>query len=212
MEIHSNNFNESTEHPSEIFHNNPYNIPYITLSLIGINLIVFILMAYMNGFGLRDIFNPFSQEVLIYFGAKVNKLILQGELWRFITSMFLHLNFLHITFNLYALWTIGPIIEHLRGRFRYLAIYFFSGISGSIASFLFTDALSAGASGAIFGLLGALVSITLKNKALWKSGLGKNLIIVIIINLSLGFLIPNIDIYAHLGGLICGLILGRLFP
>lgn len=153
-----------------------------------------------------------QKEVLIHFGAKVNELIVQGEYWRFFTSMFLHIGILHLAFNLYALWAIGPMLEQQIGRFRYITIYFFSGITGSIASFFFTNALSAGASGAIFGLLGALVSYTRKDSKLWRSGFGKNLVIIIGINLSLGFFEPSIDIYAHIGGLICGLILGRIFP
>jgi rhomboid protease GluP len=178
--------------------------PYLTYVLILLNLILFLLMTLAGG--------STKTSVLIQFGAKVNSLILQGEVWRFFTSMFLHIGFLHLAFNLYALWALGPITETLIGRTRYLIIYILCGISGSIASFLFTDALSAGASGAIFGLLGALVSHTRKSPGLWKSGFGKNLIIIIFINLSLGFFQPGIDIYAHIGGLICGLILGRLFP
>lgn len=178
--------------------------PYLTYVLISLNLILFLLMTLAGG--------STKTSVLIQFGAKVNVLILQGEVWRFVTSMFLHIGFLHLVFNLYALWALGPITEDLIGRPRYFMIYILSGISGSIASFLFTDALSAGASGAIFGLLGALVSHTRKSPGLWKSGFGKNLIIIILINLSLGFFQPGIDIYAHIGGLICGLILGRLFP
>lgn len=178
--------------------------PFLTYVLISLNLILFLLMAIAGG--------STKTSVLIQFGAKVNALILQGEVWRFFTSMFLHIGFLHLAFNLYALWALGPITEDLIGRTRYLIIYILSGISGSIASFLFTDALSAGASGAIFGLLGALVSHTRKSPGLWRSGFGKNLIIIILINLSLGFFQPGIDIYAHIGGLICGLILGRLFP
>jgi rhomboid protease GluP len=179
-------------------------LPYITYILIAINLILFLMMTLAGGSTQRD--------VLILFGAKVNKLILQGEVWRLITAMFLHIGFLHLAFNLYALWALGPFTEELLGRLRYLLFYFFSGISGSIASFIFTDALSAGASGAIFGILGALVTYTRRNPLLWKSGFGKNLVIIILINLGLGFFQPGIDIYAHIGGLICGLLLGRLFP
>lgn len=178
--------------------------PYLTYTLIVLNLILFMMMTLAGGSTRAD--------VLIRYGAKVNDLILQGEVWRFLTSIFLHIGYVHLAFNLYALWILGPITEELLGRIRYAIIYFLSGISGSIVSFLFVDALSAGASGAIFGVLGALVPYTRKNPALWKSGFGRNLVIIIVVNLSLGFFQPGIDMYAHLGGLACGLILGRLFP
>lgn len=178
--------------------------PYLTYTLIALNVILFLLMTQAGG--------STQTRVLIEFGAKVNELIRQGEVWRLFTSMFLHIGFLHLAFNLYALWALGPITENLIGRPRYLMIYILSGISGSIASFFFADAISAGASGAIFGLLGALVSYSRKSPGLWESGFGKNLMIIILINLSLGFFQPGIDIYAHIGGLLCGLILGRLFP
>lgn len=201
----------SSEYPDPIleieskipFQENRKTVPYLTYTLIAINLLLFLLMTLAGGSTRKD--------VLIRFGAKVNELILQGEVWRLVTSMFLHIGFLHLTFNLYALWALGPITEEFFGRLRYLVIYILSGITGTLASFFFADALSAGASGAIFGILGALVPYTRKNPTLWKSGFGKNLLIVILINLSLGLFQPGIDIDAHIGGLICGLILGRLF-
>lgn len=180
------------------------HIPYITFVLAVLNLIVFILMTLAGG--------STSERNLIIFGAKVNELILQGQIWRFFTSMFIHIGFFHLAFNLYALWMLGSFCEERFGRYRFLLIYLLSGITGSIASFLFTDALSAGASGAIFGLLGALVPYAWKKPQLWRSGLGKNLIIIIIINLGLGIIQPGIDIYAHLGGLLFGLAFGFLFP
>jgi len=189
-------------HPS--FFQNFQERPYLTYVLIILNLIVFSLMTLAGG--------STQTSVLIKFGAKVNELILQGEVWRFFTSMFLHIGLLHLTFNLYALWALGPITEDLLGRSRYLIVYILSGISGSVASFFFSNAISAGASGAIFGLLGALVSYSRKSPGLWKSGFGKNLVIIILINLCLGFFQSGIDIYAHIGGLICGLILVRLLP
>lgn len=172
---------------------------YLTYTLIAINLIVFALMTLAGG--------ATRTSILILFGAKVNSLILQGEYWRLFTSMFLHIGFIHLAFNLYALWALGPITEELLGRIRYFAIYIISGIMGSAASFLFTDAISAGASGAIFGILGALVVYSRRKPFLWKSGFGKSLVVIILINLSLGFFQPGIDIYAHVGGLVSGMLL-----
>ncbi|HBP63034.1 MAG TPA: rhomboid family intramembrane serine protease, partial [Desulfosporosinus sp.] len=107
-------------------------------------------------------------------------------------------------FNLYALWALGPLTEESLGHRKFLLIYILSGLGGSIASFVFSTALSAGASGAIFGLLGALLYYSYKRPALWKSGLGMNLVVVILVNLGFGLVQPGIDNFAHLGGLITG--------
>jgi rhomboid protease GluP len=200
----SPSISQSKEHVKKSLTGQFKERPYLTFLLIITNLILFLLMTLAGG--------STRSNVLVLFGAKVNSLIIQGEIWRLFTNIFLHIGFLHLSFNLYALWALGPIVEELIGRLRYIIIYLLSGISGSIISFLFVDALSAGASGAIFGLMGALVSNTRKNPSLWKSGFGKNLIIIIFLNLSLGFFQPGIDNFAHIGGLVCGLILGRLFP
>ncbi|MDR3601190.1 MAG: rhomboid family intramembrane serine protease [Desulfosporosinus sp.] len=179
--------------------------PYFTYTLIGMNLVYFLLMVFA---GLHLFPNPtegsIDQRVLIEFGAKVNTLIQAGEVWRLLTSTFIHIGIIHLTFNLYALWALGPLTEESFGHRQFLMIYFFSGLGGSIASFLFTSALSAGASGAIFGLLGALLFYSYKRPHLWKSGLGMNLIIIIVVNIGFGLSQPGIDNYAHMGGLFTG--------
>ena len=173
-------------------------VPFLTYTLLGINLIVFLLMTLAGG--------STNQSVLIAFGAKVNTLIQAGQIWRFLTSAFIHIGIMHLAFNLYALWALGPLTEESFGHRRFLIIYILSALGGSIASFLFTTALSAGASGAIFGLLGALLYFSYKRPYLWKSGLGMNLIIVIFVNFGFGLLQPGIDNFAHLGGLFTGTI------
>ena len=181
--------------------------PFITYTLLGINLIYFLLMVYA---GLHLFPNPMTgstdQRVLIDFGAKVNTLIQAGEVWRLLASTFIHIGIIHLAFNLYALWALGPLTEESLGHRRFFMIYILSGLGGSIASFLFSPALSAGASGAIFGLLGALLYFSYKRPALWKSGLGMNLVIVILVNFGFGLVQPGIDNFAHLGGLITGTI------
>ena len=178
-------------------------IPFVSYSLIGIIAFVFVLMTISGG--------STNQEVLIRFGAKVNALIEDGEIWRFLTSSFLHIGILHLGFNLYALWALGPFTEKLYGHGKFLAIYLASGIGGSVASYFFSPAISAGASGSIFGLLGALLVYSRYRPEVWKSGLGTNLIVIIVINLAFGFSQPGIDNYAHLGGLLTGMIIGLLF-
>ncbi|OLN33568.1 rhomboid family intramembrane serine protease [Desulfosporosinus metallidurans] len=173
-------------------------VPFLTYTLLGINLIVFLLMTLAGG--------STNQSVLIAFGAKVNTLIQAGQIWRFLTSAFIHIGIMHLVFNLYALWALGPLTEESFGHRRFLIIYILSALGGSIASFLFTTALSAGASGAIFGLLGALLYFSYKRPYLWKSGLGMNLIVVIFVNFGFGLLQPGIDNFAHLGGLLTGTI------
>lgn len=197
--------NQSQEtHQSTEFPQTKKFLPYVTIILAAINIIVFIVMTLAGG--------STNTRNLILFGAKVNELILQGEVWRFFTSMFIHIGFLHLAFNLYALWILGSFSEERFGRRRFLFIYVFSGLGGSLDSFIFTDAISAGASGAIFGILGALVPYAWKQPQLWKSGFGKNLMVIIVINLGIGLIQPQIDIYAHLGGLLIGLAIGFLFP
>jgi len=179
--------------------------PFLTYALIGMNLAYFLLMVLA---GLHLFPNPvegsIDQRVLIDFGAKVNTLIQAGEVWRLFSSTFIHIGIIHLAFNLYALWALGPLTEEGLGHRRFFIIYILSGLGGSVASFLFSSALSAGASGAIFGLLGALLYYSYKRPALWKSGLGMNLLVVILVNLGFGFVQPGIDNFAHLGGLITG--------
>lgn len=181
--------------------------PFITYTLIGLNLIYFLIMVFA---GLHLFPSPvdasIDQRVLITFGAKVNTLIQDGEVWRLFTSTFIHIGIIHLIFNLYALWALGPLTEEGLGHRKFLVIYILSGLGGSIASFLFSPALSAGASGAIFGLLGALLYYSYKRPALWKSGLGMNLVIVILVNFGFGLVQPGIDNFAHLGGFITGAI------
>ncbi|HEY8909284.1 MAG TPA: rhomboid family intramembrane serine protease [Desulfosporosinus sp.] len=174
-------------------------IPFLTYIFLGINLVVFLLMTLAGG--------STDQRVLIAFGAKVNSLIEAGEVWRLLTSNFIHIGIMHLAFNLYALWALGPLTEESFGHRRFFMIYIFSGLGGSIASFLFTTALSAGASGAIFGLLGALLYYSFKRPQLWKSGLGMNLVLVIMVNFGFGLIQPGIDNFAHLGGLLTGAII-----
>lgn len=171
-------------------------VPFLTYTFLGINLVVFLLMTIAGG--------STDQRVLIAFGAKVNTLIQAGEVWRLLTSTFIHIGIIHLVFNLYALRALGPLTEESFGHRQFLMIYIFSGLGGSIASFLFSPALSAGASGAIFGLLGALLYYSIKRPYLWKSGLGMNLVIVILVNFGFGLSQPGIDNYAHLGGLLTG--------
>ncbi|HHV65498.1 MAG TPA: rhomboid family intramembrane serine protease [Peptococcaceae bacterium] len=173
---------------------------YVTYTLIFINLVIFILMTIAGG--------TTNYMVLILFGAKVNPLIEAGQYWRLFTCIFIHIGFTHLLFNTYALIALGKFTEYLFGHKKYLFVYIFCGLCGSLFSYFFSPSISAGASGAIFGLLGSLVGYGWRNAFLWQSGLITNLLIVLGINLFLGFVFPGIDNYAHLGGLLGGLLLG----
>ena len=150
-------------------------------------------------------------NTLVDFGALFGPLIAAGEFWRLFSSLFLHVGLLHLLFNSFALFIFGPIIENLFGKFRFIIIYLFSGVSGSLISLYFNPlVVAAGASGAIFGLLGALAAFFLLKRNILGVFAQKNFIAVIILvafNMFFGFLIPGVDNFAHLGGFISGLVI-----
>ncbi|HBY93648.1 MAG: rhomboid family intramembrane serine protease [Ardenticatenaceae bacterium] len=181
----------------------PIHRAWITFTVLVLNFLVFMAMEVAGG--------STSSCVLLRFGAKFNYLIAQGQWWRLLTPIFLHIGMVHLLFNEYALWLFGREVERLFGSARFILIYILSGLYGSWASFAFSPALSAGASGAIFGIIGALVAFFLRNRQRFGE-LGRrqltNLVVVIGLNLVLGFTIPGIDNFGHIGGLTSGFLLG----
>jgi membrane associated rhomboid family serine protease len=142
----------------------------------------------------------------------VNQAILAGQVWRFVTPMFLHGSLLHLFVNMYSLYALGPAIERLFGWRRMLAVYLACGVAGVDLSLAFNRADSLGASGAIFGLLGALGAFLFLHRAsLGRSGQihFRQIVLVALLNLALG-LSPGIDNWAHLGGLASGAALAFL--
>ena len=128
-----------------------------------------------------------------------------GDYYRLISAAFMHANIAHLIFNMYALWIIGMQLESFIGKWRYLVVYLFSAISGSLLSVIVTpDAVSVGASGAIFGLLGALLYFGYHYRVYLGTVIKSQIIPLIVINLLLGFMVPGIDNAAHIGGLIGG--------
>jgi len=177
----------------------------ITKIIIGINIFMYLITAFLSG----SIFTS-DIRVLIFLGAKVNSFINNGEYYRLITAMFLHGGLIHLVLNMYALNSIGPLVEIYFGKVKYLIIYFISGILSSYFSYLFSSSVSIGASGAIFGTLGATLIIAYKNRKKGGKEFLNNIISVIVINLVLGFSIPNVDNFGHIGGLIGGVIVTLL--
>jgi len=145
-------------------------------------------------------------DVVLYYGAKINEQLAAGEAWRLVTPIFLHAGLLHIGVNMYSLWALGPAVERFFGHGRFLAVYLLSGMSGVLLSLVMSPNPSVGASGAIFGLLGALAAFLYLHRATFGQFGAmqlRQLLFVALINLGLG-LSPGIDNWGHVGGLLAG--------
>ena len=174
--------------------------PWITYLIMGICIITFLLM-YVFGNGSED------NLTLLKFGANLDVLTKRGEYYRILTCIFLHIGIVHLLLNMYSLYIIGPQVESFYGKIKYLFIYLYSGICGSILSLAFSNnVISAGASGAIFGLLGSLLYFGYHYRVYLGNVIKSQIIPVILVNLFIGFITPGIDNFAHIGGLIGGVI------
>lgn len=174
----------------------------VVSTIIALNIIVY-LITLIPGTGIE----------ILYKGASVNGLIAEGEWWRLLTSMFLHAGFLHILFNMFSLFLFGPELEKIAGKMRFLTIYFLAGNFGGIATFAFEkDPLyaSVGASGAIFGIIGAFGALLYYMRHVMPQ-LRQIILPIIVVSVIMTFLQANINIMAHLGGLVTGFILGLFY-
>jgi rhomboid protease GluP len=167
--------------------------------ITAINVAVWLAMEFSGG--------SENARTLIAFGAKVNPLVAAGEYWRLLTAVFVHIGPMHLIFNSVALLSFGRLAEIIYGHWRFLAIYLVSGIAGATFSYLLTRGISAGASGAIFGIAGALAVFFLVNRgrgpAAAQGQLG-SMVALLAINGVFGVLNPIVDNWAHAGGLIAG--------
>jgi rhomboid protease GluP len=170
--------------------------PLFTYIFMAIQIAVFLWLEMHGG--------STNNTTLIKYGAKFNPLIYEGEWWRFITPIFLHIGFLHLAMNTLALYYLGIAVERIYGNARFVFIYLFAGAVGFIASFIFSSILSAGASGAIYGCFGALLFFSTIYPKLFFRTMGPNVIIVLAINLVFSFSATGIDNAGHLGGLAGG--------
>jgi rhomboid protease GluP len=146
-------------------------------------------------------------------GALIPALVAQGEAWRLVSSVFLHSGIAHLGFNMLSLYFLGSFTEEAFGRSRFFTLYLFSGVAGGLAYLYFGgfDQPAVGASGAIFGLLGGILGYALRRGTFsWQNPLIRQLLILLVLNLYLGFSIPNISNTAHLGGLAGGFAFGWL--
>lgn len=197
----TDNINQKNESKSKIAEKIfSFKKPIVTYSLIFICILVFILM-YVLGNGSTD------NYTLLVFGANVDTLTKNGDYYRLFTSMFLHIGILHLLCNMYSLYIIGKEVENVFGKVKYLIIYLLSGIAGSILSLAFNhNTICAGASGAIFGLLGALLYFGYYYRTYLGATLTRSIIPVIVLNLIIGFSSSGIDNAAHIGGLVGGIV------
>jgi membrane associated rhomboid family serine protease len=176
-------------------------VPRVTYALIAINVV-----AFLTEQGQFTLFGSSIHGRVIDEGVLYREAIHVGhEYWRLLSAGFLHENFLHIGFNMYLLYLLGLMLEPAIGSVRFAAVYFASLLAGSFGALLATAAPSLGASGAVFGLMGAMVvELRARRLSVMESGIGG----LILINLILSFSIANISVGAHVGGLIGGALAG----
>jgi membrane associated rhomboid family serine protease len=170
----------------------------VTAVLIAINVVVYLITVGQGG-GLNA---PGGK--VFFDGALVGFLVGQGDWWRLFTSMFLHASLLHIAFNMFALWVLGSVAEQALGPVRFVLLYLASGLAGSAGALVISglNVPTVGASGAIFGIMGAWLIL----EYLQTGSFAGQAMTMIVINLALSFAIPNISIGGHIGGLIGGIV------
>jgi rhomboid protease GluP len=183
----------------------------VTQGIFGINVAVFIAML-LAGVSMLD--NPSGAD-LVHWGANYGPLTVGGQWWRLLTCVFVHGGLLHIGFNMWCLWSLGRIAESVYGHWTFAAVYLISGLAASLASVIWNPSiLSVGASGAIFGIAGALIAsfylgeFSLPRAAM--SGTLRSVVVFVGYNLFFGAVIARTDNAAHIGGLLMGLLLGAL--
>ena len=171
--------------------------PIITYILLSILALVY-LFGFLSG----------ENTIIVDLGVE-RDLVRSGEIYRLLTGAFVHVDLMHLLCNCYALYVVGNMVEGYFGKKKYIIIYLISAITGSLLSIAMTTTFSIGASGAIFGLLGALLYFGYHYRVYFGSVILAKIIPVIILNLGIGFMIPGIDNFAHIGGLIGGFLISK---
>lgn len=180
-----------------------YKQPIVTYIIMAICIILFILMELSGG--------STNSQTLLKYGANLDVLVKNGEYYRLFTCIFLHIGIMHLLCNMYSLYIIGREVENLFGKIKYIIIFILSGIFGSIMSLAFAhNTISAGASGAIFGLLGALLYFGMHYRTYLGEAIKRSIIPIIVVNLIIGFFAEGIDLAAHIGGLVGGILLAMM--
>ncbi len=183
----------------------------------------FLFIAILIGFGIEIVTGAWTNDrILLRIGALYRPYIEHGEYWRLVSPMFLHGDgtiggtLLHLAMNLWALFQLGTLYETMFGTRRFLWIYFLTGIAASLTSMFATGGPSVGASGAIFGIMGAFV-FSVRRSPVWRHNriarsIAMQCVFWIVANIAVTSQIPKIDNAAHIGGLLAGLILGAILP
>jgi membrane associated rhomboid family serine protease len=187
----------------------PGRVGYVTWTLIGLNVLAYIAVlatpTNVDGWSNAEDFGVLMPDGYTFSDVGHVGGVADGEYWRLLTAAFLHASILHILFNMYALAIFGPMLEQAMGYVRFLAIYLTTAIASSVTVYWLSPVHqpTLGASGAIFGLFGASFAV------LRKRGLDLSpLFMLLAINLFITFALPNISWQGHIGGLVCGLVLG----
>lgn len=192
----TNDINNKTDKENfeyeKIFSKKKISLTYV---LIGINILVYLFCLIASLMG-KDFYTPLALN---------GKLVKGGEVYRLITAAFLHQSFFHILMNMYALYILGSQVESFLGKGKYLAVYLLSAITGSLLSCILNNSWSLGASGAIFGLMGTLLYFGMHYRLYLRDALKSQIVPVIVLNLAIGFILPGIDVFAHIGGLVGGI-------
>lgn len=188
--------------------------PWMTYVLIGLCIFVYLGMCYFQYIYLpkEGIPSQNGQNVtLLTFGAEWGPLVYQGQWWRLITAMFVHIGFAHLFLNLLTLYFIGPELEFYLGKMRYLLLYLLCGIGGNVVSLFFDgNAISAGCSTALFGLFGYYIVQAKRSSSPWMRELGRQYFVFIAMNIIFNLFDSNVSLSGHLGGLLSGVLLGFL--
>ena len=173
----------------------------VVSSLLALNIVIHMLT-------LVPVFGP----KLYGYGIHFNLLISEGEYWRLLTPIFLHVSFGHLLFNMFSLYIFGPELEQLAGKARFLTIYMLAGLVGNVSTYLIHDwdYRSVGASGAIYGIFGAFAALVYYTRNFMPQ-LKQIIIPIIVIGVVMTFLQPQINITAHIAGLVTGFILGMVY-
>lgn len=181
-------------------------IPPVTVGLIAVNIVVYLLETIAGG--------STNNYVALMFGAQFTPFVMQGQWWRLFTAMFVHFGIEHLGSNMITLWFFGESVERILGKWQMLVLYLISGIAGNVLT-LVTElvsgrySLAAGASGAIFGLVGVYVAAALIPE-LRRFVSVRNIVIMLVVNIAYGISNQSINLTAHIGGLICGTVMAYI--
>lgn len=185
---------------SNYYKNSPVTLGFMTI------IILYFVVITLNG-GTTD------SETLVRFGALFPPFVKEyGQYYRLLTSIFIHIGGAHLFFNTYALYIFGSQIERVMGTMKYILFFLITGIGGNIVTYIFSyDTISAGASGSLFGILGAFLYLIRNHADMITPEGRKSILSILALNLGLTILVPNISITAHFGGLIIGYLISYIF-